>query len=112
MVRALLWGVGIITVIYLLVNLAYLRGLGLEAMGQSEVVASDLIRRILGEGGARFISLLIVISALGAINACIFTGARTNYALGQDFPMFGFLGKWQDRQKGRRTHRFFSEPSP
>lgn len=97
MVRALLWGVGIITVIYLLMNLAYVRGLGLKEMGQSEVVAADLMRRILGEGGARFISLLIVVSVLGAINASIFTGARTNYTLGQDFSMFGFLGKWQGR---------------
>jgi len=97
MVRALLWGVGILTVIYLLINLAYARGLGLQEMGQSEVVAADLMRRILGEGGARFISLLIVISVLGAINGSIFTGARTNYALGQDFSMFGFLGKWQGR---------------
>ena len=69
MVRALLWGVGIITVIYLLINLAYLRGLGLKEMGQSEVVAADLMRRILGEGGAKFISLLIIVSVLGAINA-------------------------------------------
>jgi amino acid transporter len=97
MVRALLGGVGIITVIYLLINLAYLRGLGLKEMGQSEVVAADLMRRVLGQGGAKFISLLIVISALGAINACLFTGARTNYALGQDFSMFGFLGKWHER---------------
>ncbi len=97
MVRALLWGVGIITVIYLLTNLAYVRGLGLKEMGQSEVVAADLMRRVLGEGGAKFISLLIIVSALGAINACIFTGARSNYALGRDFSMFGFLGKWRDR---------------
>ena len=97
MVRALLWGIAIITVIYLLLNLAYLRGLGLREMGQSEVVAADLIRRILGQGGAKFISLLIVISSLGAINASLFTGCRTNYALGQDFSLFGFLGRWQGR---------------
>ena len=97
MVRALLWGVGIITMIYLLANFAYVRGLGLKEMGQSEVVAADLMRRILGEGGAKFISLLITVSALGAINACIFTGARSNYALGQDFSMFGFLGQWRER---------------
>lgn len=97
MVRALLWGVGIITAIYLLMNLAYVRGLGLEAMGRSDVVAADLMRRILGEGGARFISLLIIVSVLGAINASIFTGARTNYTLGQDFSIFGFLGKWRGR---------------
>jgi amino acid transporter len=107
MVRALLWGVGLITVIYLLINLAYLRGLGLKEMGQSEVVAADLMRRILGEGGAKFISLLIIVSALGAINACIFTGARTNYALGQDFSMFGFLGKWQERSNTPTNALFF-----
>jgi APA family basic amino acid/polyamine antiporter len=97
MVRALLWGIGIITVIYLLMNLAYLRGLGLREMSQSEVVAADLMRRILGQGGAKFISLLIIISTLGAINASLFTGCRTNYALGQDFSLFGFLGRWHGR---------------
>jgi amino acid transporter len=97
MVRALLWGIGIITVVYLLMNLAYLRGLGLREMGQSEVVAADLISRILGQRGAKFISLLIVISSLGAINASLFTGCRTNYALGQDFSLFGFLGRWHGR---------------
>jgi len=107
MVRALLWGIGIITVTYLLMNLAYVRGLGLEEMGRSEVVAADLMRRILGERGAQFISLLIIVSALGAINACIFTGARTNYALGQDYSMFGFLGKWQERSNSPTNALFF-----
>jgi amino acid transporter len=97
MVRALLYGIGIITAIYLLMNLAYLKGLGLKEMGQSEVVAADLIRRILGQGGAKFISLLIVVSTLGAINASLFTGCRTNYAMGQDFSLFGFLGRWHER---------------
>ncbi len=95
MVRAFLWGLGIITAIYLLINLAYLRGLGLSEMGRSEVVAADFMRRILGESGVTFISLLIIVSALGAINGSIFTGARTNYTLGQDFSLFDFLGRWQ-----------------
>jgi len=95
MVRAFLWGLGIITAIYLLVNFAYLRGLGLVKMGQSEVVAADFMRRVLGQGGVTMISLLIIVSALGAINGSIFTGARTNYTLGQDFSLFGFLGRWQ-----------------
>jgi amino acid transporter len=97
MVRALLWGLGIITAIYLLINLAYFRGLGLSEMGQSEVVAADFMDRVLGQGGVRFISLLIVVSVLGAINASIFTGGRTNYTLGQDFSLFRFLGKWHER---------------
>ena len=97
MVRALLWGLGIITAIYLLVNVAYLRVLGLREMGQSEVVAADFMRRVLGQGGVKFITLLIIVSALGAINASIFTGGRTNYTLGKDFSLFGFLGQWHGR---------------
>jgi amino acid transporter len=97
MVRGLLWGLGIITAIYLLINLAYLRVLGLREMGQSEVVAADFMRRVLGQGGVKFISLLIIVSALGAINASIFTGGRTNYTLGKDFSLFRFLGQWHGR---------------
>jgi len=82
MLRALLWGIFIITVIFVLVNLAYVNVLGLKGVAESEVVAADLMRRALGEYGAKFISILIVISTLGAASGTIFTGARTNYALG------------------------------
>lgn len=95
MVRSLIWSIGIITAIYLLLNLAYVRGLGLAGMAASEAVAADLMRHALGTPGAAFISFLIAISTLGATNATIFTGARTNYALGQDFVLFRFLGKWK-----------------
>ncbi len=97
MTRVLLWSIGIISGIYLLINLAYLQGLGLFGMRESQAVAADLMRRTIGEPGAAFISLLVAASALGAINATIFTGARTNYALGQDFSLFSFLGRWHSR---------------
>ncbi|OKH41030.1 amino acid permease [[Phormidium ambiguum] IAM M-71] len=97
MVRSLLFSIGIITVIYLLINFAYLQGLGITDMANSQAVAADLMRRAIGQPGAIFLSLLIAISTLGAINATIFTGARTNYALGQDFSVFSFLGKWQNK---------------
>lgn len=96
-VRSLMWSIGIITAIYLLINLAYLRGLGLANMAQSEAVAADLMRSLWGAPGALFISVLIAIATLGATNATIFTGARTNYALGQDFSLFGFMGHWKQR---------------
>jgi APA family basic amino acid/polyamine antiporter len=97
MLRALMLGIGAITVIYLLVNFAYLKGLGLAAMAKSEVVAADLLRNAWGDLGAKFISVLIAISALGAMNATIFTGARTNYAWGQDFKALHLLGIWHER---------------
>ncbi|HEY3202875.1 MAG TPA: amino acid permease [Thermoanaerobaculia bacterium] len=95
--RALLCGIGIITGIYLLVNAAYLRGLGLPAMAQSEAVAADLMRRWLGESGSRIVSLLVAISAVTSANATVLTGARTSYALGRDFRIFRPLGRWRRR---------------
>jgi APA family basic amino acid/polyamine antiporter len=92
----LLWGLGAITAIYLLAGFAYIKGLGLNGMSHSDVVAADLMRKSFGDGGAKFASFLIAVSALGAINATIFTGARTNYALGQDFVLFSFLGRWRE----------------
>jgi APA family basic amino acid/polyamine antiporter len=94
MVRVLLYSIGAITTIYLLVNLALVKSLGLSGMAGSEAVVADLIRNVFGPDGARFASLLILPAALSTINAAIITGARTSFALGQDHSLFGFLGRW------------------
>ena len=53
-VHTFAWGLGIITVLYLLANAAYLRGLGLGGVAGSSAVAADLMRRArrrVGRGG-------------------------------------------------------------
>jgi len=97
MVRALLMGIGLITGLYLLVNYAYLRVLGLEGIRTSQAVGADLLRATIGDAGATFLSLVVCIAALSTLNATIFTGARTNYALGRDFTIFRYLGRWKTR---------------
>jgi basic amino acid/polyamine antiporter, APA family len=96
MVPALLWSLAIITAVYVLANLAFLRVLGLAGMSASEHVAADFAGRLFGQGGARLLSLLICVSALGSINGSIVTGARTNLALGRDQPMFRALARWRE----------------
>jgi basic amino acid/polyamine antiporter, APA family len=97
MVRALLTGIGIITAIYLLVNYAYLRVLGLEGMRASQAIGADLLRATVGDWGALVLSAIVGVAALSTLNATIFTGARTNYALGRDFALFRYLGQWKTR---------------
>jgi amino acid transporter len=97
MLRALLFGIGIITAIFLLANLAYLKGLGIEGIVKSDVVAADLMRHAFGASGAKFISILIAIATLGAASVTIFTGARTNFALGQSFTLFRYMGQWNEK---------------
>ena len=97
MLRALVWSMLIVTALYLLVNLAYIRGLGLAGMARSQVVAADLLQQVWGDAGAKAISVLIAVSALTSINASILFGARSNYALGLDWPLLAFLGHWNAR---------------
>ena len=97
MLRALVWSMLILTALYALVNLAYLRGLGLDGMARSQLVAADLLQQVWGSAGARAISVMIAVSALTSINATIMVGARSNYALGCDWPLLGFLGRWNAR---------------
>lgn len=100
MVRALVWSILIVTGLYLLVNWAYLQGLGLAGMAASKTVAADLVKRSAGAGGGRLVSLLIVVSAFTSVNAAVFTGARTAYAFGRDFRAFSLLGRWHGGADG------------
>jgi APA family basic amino acid/polyamine antiporter len=102
--RTLAWGLGIITVLYLLANGAYLRGLGLAGIAESSAVAADLMRRTFGGWGAVIVSIGVMLAALSSANATMITGARSNYALGRDVSLFSFLGIWHgDRDTPKRA---------
>ncbi len=96
MLRILIWGIVAVTALYLLVNAAYLVALGLDGIRDSKAVAADVMRLYAGERGAALLALVVCISALTTMNAAIFTGARTNFAFGRDFPLFGLLGTWRE----------------
>jgi amino acid transporter len=96
-VRVLLLGTGAIVVIYLLVNAAYLAGLGFDGLRQSSAPAADVLAAALGPWGGRVMSALVMISALGAINGMIFTGSRVYASVGEDHRAFAALGRWHPR---------------
>jgi len=78
------------------VTLAFLHALGIGGLAQSQAVAAEVLSLRFGPIGAKAISLLVVISCLGAINGTLFTGARVYYALGLEHPTFRWLGTWND----------------
>lgn len=98
-VLAMAVGMATVMLIYLLVNAAFLRVLRFEGLAASDAPATDMFSRLLPLSGARLISALVCISALGVVNGQIFTGARITYALGSELPLFRFLGRW-NRQTG------------
>jgi amino acid transporter len=103
MVLALLFSIGLVTALYVLVNLAYMKGLGYGAMARSDAVAADLLKRVWGPGGEKLISIMIAISALTSVNGSMIVGARSNYALGRDFPMFRLLARWDEASGSPRS---------
>lgn len=94
--RALGFGVTSITVIYILVNIAFLKGLGLAGTASS-TVASDLLTKAVGDNGGRAISLLICFSCLGAINGTLFAGSRIYYSVGTEHRLTSWLGQWSSK---------------
>jgi amino acid transporter len=97
-VRALVLGSTAVTVLYLLVNGAFLYTLGYAGLATSKAVATDCVSTVFPRIGGSMISTLVCISALGALNGLIFTGARISYALGAEHRAFGVLGKWSERR--------------
>lgn len=93
-IRVLLIALATITLLYLLINVAYVQVLGMETLRNSDIIGVELSNRIIGSRGALVMALIVIVSALSTANATIITGARTNYALGRDFSLLRFLGRW------------------
>ncbi|MBI1831017.1 MAG: amino acid permease [Planctomycetes bacterium] len=95
---ALILGTTIVTVIYVLVNLAYLHALGFEGAKQNNI-AEQVLDLVWPGYGARFMEVLIMISSLGAINGMIFTTGRIYSEFGKDHRIFKMLSHWSTRMK-------------
>ena len=93
-IKILVIGIGLITGLYLLVNVTYIHVLGLETLRNSDTVGAAITGEIFGTAGSLVVSLIIILAALSTANATIITGARTNYALGRDFRLFSYMGRW------------------
>jgi len=95
--RSLVLGTLVVAILYLLINGAFLHALGFEGLVASEAVAVDAVATVLPDSAARLTGTIICISALGAVNGLIFTGARISYACGTGHRVFQTLGKWNPR---------------
>lgn len=85
----------LITIIYLLVNWALIAGLGIEKLASSKAAPADLLALALGPVGEKLLGLFVAVAALTSINATMIVGARTNYAMGEDWDGLRFMGQWE-----------------
>ena len=97
--RGLLIGVVGVIVLYLAVTYVCLRTLGVDGLAQTSTPASEVMRRALGERGARLIALGIAISTVGFLSQSILTAPRVYYAMARDGVFFKAVGTLDPRSR-------------
>lgn len=90
--RALMIGTLIVTLAYLGLNAAYTYVLPLDQVIRSERIAADVATALVGPRGAAAVSILVIVSALGALGGVILTGPRVYFAMAHDGLFFRSAG--------------------
>jgi basic amino acid/polyamine antiporter, APA family len=95
MLRTLVLSITIITTVYVAFVAAIWYGLGFEAMKASKAVGVDAMQGAFGPIGGQLIGAIVSIAALTSMNSTMIVGARTNYSVARDWPVFAFMGGWR-----------------
>lgn len=88
---AIITGVFLVIVLYLLINKAYMKTMPLDQLGmlgENQIAASFIAGKVLGDTGTLFISLLIMLSSFGTLNVIIIFYARLYYRMAQEKMFF------------------------
>ena len=97
--RTLLLSIAIITATYLLFVAGVLHGLGYEALKSSEALGVDVVEHAFGPLGGRLVGVAVAIAALTSMNSTMIVGARSNYAVAQDWPTLAFMAGWRGERQ-------------
>ena len=95
--RAIIFGTLAILAIYLAANVAYLYVSPIDKVAQSRLIAADTMQAIFGQVGVAFISVVVMISAFGALNASMLASPRVFFAMADDRLFFRTVAKVHPR---------------
>jgi basic amino acid/polyamine antiporter, APA family len=95
--RAILIGVVCVIAVYVSANVAYVHVLGAPDLAATKTPAAEMASRLVGETGAKAISLLIVISTFGFMNLSLLSAPRVYYAMAADGLFFRRLARLSPR---------------
>ena len=95
---AIVGGLALVTLLYLLVNAAYLGVLTPDEVAASgNATATLFVRRALGGEATRLLSFVLAISTIGAANGMVMTGARIPFAIARNESALGWFGELHPR---------------
>jgi amino acid transporter len=99
MVRAMTISVAVITLLYLAVNWAFWRALGVAGLAASDTPAAEIIQTAFGAETALLVAAAIALATMTSINATLVVGARTTFAVAKDYPALDRVARW-DKARG------------
>ncbi len=88
--KAMVFGVTIVTITYILVNIGYMNLLSLDSISQTNSIAADAMNTITPNGG-KIVAVAIAISIFGTIGIYTMSAPRIYYAMAKDGVFFNFL---------------------
>ncbi|HET9790185.1 MAG TPA: amino acid permease [Candidatus Angelobacter sp.] len=95
--RALVSGLLLVGVIYLVINAVYIYGLPMGEIAQATAVAKSSALVLFSARAANWLGLVIALSCFGAMASCIMSGARVYYAMAEDGVFFKRLAQVNPR---------------
>ena len=91
--RAMIGGVLLVMLIYLALNIAFLRVVGIEAMAGDPFVAGTMASRLFGPMGDTVLRILMIVSLIASVNVLLLGGSRIPYAMSRDRLMPPIMGQ-------------------
>ena len=82
--RSMFWGVGSVMVIYLLLNVAFLRVVPLGSIAGSNLAAGVVAQTLFGPHGDTILRVLTIVALISAVNSNVLMAPRVLFALGRD----------------------------
>ncbi|MFN7771006.1 MAG: APC family permease [Planctomycetaceae bacterium] len=89
--RVVLWGTGVVTLLYVALNAAFLVAAPSDQLAGREDVARVAATHLLGPNGGKFVALLIALGLVSTASANLLTGPRVYEAMGRRHPRLAWL---------------------
>ncbi len=97
--RALVLGLLLVAVIYLVINAVYLYALPITQIAKEETIAQAAAVTLFSSSAGHWLSGMIALSCFGALSCMVLSGGRVPFAMARDRAFFHAMGRLHPRYR-------------